>query len=85
MKTFKTIEDYKKYMKDFVDTFRANNDFMVENGITMLFSSSINEEAPDKQIIFGEPALVGANLCLLIRHLPKGLAKEMYKALKKEK
>lgn len=85
MKTFKSIEDYKKYMNDFVETFRSNNDFMIENGVTMVLSCSIKDEAPDKQIIFGEPALVGANLCALIFHLPKKLAKYMDKALKKIK
>lgn len=80
MKTFKTIEDYKKYTNDFIRTMYSNKDFLEGNGVAVVFSSIINEELSDSQIIFGEPVDVGASICLLFQHLPKELTKAIYES-----
>lgn len=85
MKTFKTIEDCKKYMKDFEDTLYLNKDFMKKNNITMVFSFSINKEVPENQIILGNSINVGADICMLFKHLPKDLVKAIYETFKEVK
>lgn len=85
MKTFKTIEDYEKYMRDFVDTIESNKKFLHKNGVTIVFSTSVISPEIGKQIVCGRESEIVANLCGLILKLRKDLFEIMIRVLKKVK